>query len=90
MSKGMSGSDIARDLGITRQAVSQTLKSGIRKVYNEILRQRIADTPFDAVCTMMVGFGLHESTQDDINDFIYLLPMDIRREVKKDDRCKNF
>ena len=86
----MSGSEIARAEGITRQAVSQTLKSGVRKVYNEILRQRIADNPFDAVCAMMVGFGLHEATQDDITDFIFLLPMDIRREVKKDDRCKNF
>lgn len=88
MGKGMTGSEIARELDITRQAVSQTLKSGIRKLYHEILRQKIADTPFDAICAMMYAFDIHKAPQEEITDFIFLLPNDIRREVEKDARCK--
>lgn len=88
MNKPMTGSEIARELNITRQAVSQTLKSGVRKMYNEILKQDFADTPFDALVAMMYGFNLHEASHEEIVDFFFLLPNDIRREIKKDARCK--
>jgi DNA-binding transcriptional regulator LsrR (DeoR family) len=88
MNKPMTGSEIARELDITRQAVSQTLKSGIRKMYNEVLRTKIADTPFDAICALMYGFNLHEASQEEVVDFLFLLPNDIRREVEKDARCR--
>jgi hypothetical protein len=84
----MSGSDIARELGITRQGVSQTLKSGMRKLYKEIIRTKIAESPFDAICAMMCCFGLHRAQHDDIVDFLYLLPNDVRRELQNDTKYR--
>lgn len=80
----MTASEISKELGITRQGVSQALKSGLRKLYRKILRTKIADTPFDAICAMMCCFGLHRASHDEVVDFIYLLPNDIRRELEKD------
>lgn len=82
----LNGSEIAKELGITRQSVSQTLKKGLNKLYYKILDEGIADTPFDAVLAMMITFKLHTTTQDDLIDFLYLLPNGIRREVEKDAR----
>jgi len=82
--KRMNGSEIARHLGITRQAVSQTMKSGLRKMYNYILSEGMADSPFDAVMTLIYILKINTASMDDMIDFYNHLPKDIRTVLKED------
>lgn len=80
--RAKSSSDIAREMGITRQAVSQSLKRAITKVYNGLQTEGITDSPAKTLIFMREWFGIED--EDDIKQFITLLPPKIRREVKED------
>ena len=82
--KPMNGSQIAKELGISRQAVSFALRKAILKMYNEVLKQGYADSPFDAVYTLMVMLGLNKGDIEDISEFISLFPKNIQNSFKID------
>ena len=85
MSKnGMTGSEIARHLGITRQAVSQSLKSAMRKIYFTVMSDPETDSPFDAAMSIMSILGQETCGKQDLEEFFQLFPTDIQREIRID------
>jgi predicted DNA-binding protein YlxM (UPF0122 family) len=76
------GAEIARQLGITRQAVSNTLKRAMKKVYYETQKLDSSLGPFETAVQMMKMFQV--SDNDEISKFFHLFPPDIRDEIKQD------
>ena len=68
--KAMTGSEIARELGITRQAVSQALKRAIRKLYDGLMKEGLTDGPIDTVMFMREWLNITED--EDIQQFFEL------------------
>jgi predicted transcriptional regulator len=76
----MSGAEIAKDLGISRQAVSNTLKRAMKKAFIEA--KKIEDwSAFETAVAMSVMFGQDET---DLKKFFRLFPPDIRKEIEAD------
>jgi len=80
--QSMSGSEIARELGISRQAVSQLLKRSISKVYNGILEKGLTDTPTETAMFMMDWFGIED--EEDIQQFYDLFSVEIQDKIRRD------
>lgn len=78
--RAMSGSEISRKLGITRQAVSQALRRAMGKTYRGLLVEKIIDNPTEAVLFMREWFGIID--KEDIEQFFDLFPMDIQDEIR--------
>jgi predicted DNA-binding protein YlxM (UPF0122 family) len=76
------GAEIARQMGITRQAVSNTLKRAMKKVYNETNRLNPDNGPFQSAIQIMKMLEVDKS--EDVNKFFHLFPPDIRSEIKMD------
>ena len=76
------GSEIARELNISRQAVSQSLKRAIIKIYNGLMEKDV--TPTEVVLFMRDWFGVVED--EDIQQFYDLFPKKIKDELKNDTR----
>jgi DNA-binding transcriptional ArsR family regulator len=82
--RAMSGSEISRTLGITRQAVSQALRRGMEKVYYNLLESGLTETPTETVMFMREWFGVMDD--EDINQFFDLLSKEIQDEIRNDER----
>lgn len=80
----MSGADIAKELGISRQAVSNTLKRAMKKVYAEA-RKLEKWSPFEAAVALAVMFGQQDN---ELNKFFKLFPPDVRKEIEADAKEK--
>jgi len=78
--RSKTGSEIAREMGISRQAVSQTLKRSIKKIYDGLLERGITDNPTQTLMYMMEWFGLTDD--EDIQQFYDMFPKKIKDEVK--------
>lgn len=74
------GAEIARQMNITRQAVSNTLKRAMKKVYIETRRLNPELHPFDTAVRMMKMFQVYES--EEVSKFFHLFPPDVRDEIK--------
>jgi hypothetical protein len=77
----MTGEEIAREMKTTRQYVSQTLKSGMKKVYCGIARTKPHYTPYEIALEMLLMFDV--STHD-APAFFNLFPPKYREKIKKD------
>src|SRR5210317_1870968 len=82
--RAMSGSEISRKLGITRQAVSQALKRAMKKVYVGLQEENITESPTETVLYMRQWFGITDD--EDIEQFFDLFPADIQDEIREDAR----
>ena len=80
--KPMSGSEVSRFLGITRQTVSATTKRALGKMYYIVQEKGIADNPFDAMLALMAMCNISDGVVDDVQSFITLFPSKIQDEVK--------
>lgn len=77
--------EIAKEMHLSRQAVSKILKKSLTKVYKNIMNNDLAESPWDALLTMATMFGIRDNTQEsDVKDFYDLLPDYIKEEVKLD------
>jgi predicted DNA-binding transcriptional regulator len=91
--KPMNGAEIAREIGITRQAVSYTLRKSMVKMYHAVIDKGWASSPFEAVVVLMTVLNVNNGDMKDIQEFISLFNLDIQEDVKKDalekygDRC---
>lgn len=84
----MSCAEIGDELGITRQAVSQTLKRAVKKVYNNVIDLEDSEgSPWIAFNIMSNFFGITD--QKDVNMFMNMLPKKIQGEILKDARDKH-
>lgn len=82
--KARTGSEISRELDISRQAVSQSLKRAIIKVYEGLLIEEICDTPTESLMFMREWFGVQDD--EDIQQFYDLFPKYIKDEIMNDAR----
>lgn len=74
------GSEIARELDISRQAVSQSLKRAISKVYKGLMENKVTETPTETVMFMRDWFGVED--EEDIKQFFDLFTSDIQDEIR--------
>ncbi len=79
----MTGSEIADELGISRQAVSQSLKKSMKKIYRQVKKLDLADNPFEIVLVMMDVLNVNRAAKQDVEEFYCLFPKDLQREIRK-------
>ena len=80
----MNGEQIAQELGISRQAVSFTLKKAIRKLYKKMFVYNFADTPFDATLCLMEMLNVSYGDINDVIDFVNLFDEKTKKEIEDD------
>jgi len=80
----LSGAEISREMDISRQAVSYTIRKAMDKMYRHILDVDIADTPFSAILALMVVLGVNNSDNTDIQQFLKMFDKDIINEVTEE------
>jgi predicted transcriptional regulator len=76
------GEQISKELGITRQAVSQSIKRGMEKCYTAVAEMNQDKSPFQVACHLMVMFNVNE--EEETRKFIKLFPPRTRRLIVKD------
>jgi len=76
-------SNIAKSMGISRQAVSQTLRRGLKKFYYGVQELDTSWTPFQ-VATVMAKMLHQDQSVKDLKAFINMLPRDIQNIVIED------
>ena len=77
-----SGSEIARELGITRQTVSATTKRALGKMFRTVQEKDLADDPFEAMLVLMSMCNVSDGSMEDVSAFLSLFPPAIQKEVK--------
>jgi DNA-binding CsgD family transcriptional regulator len=82
--KGYSGAEIAQMLGVTRQAVSNTLKRAMTKVYSETRKVDKTWGPFEAAVANSQIFGVDQDSPEELKKFFKLFPPKIRKEIEED------
>jgi len=80
----MNGQEIADYVGITRQAVSYTLRKSLNKMYSYVLQNDLADSPFDAIIVLMKMLRVTNGNTTDVFDFLSYFNKDIQNDVKSD------
>jgi DNA-binding transcriptional ArsR family regulator len=80
--RAMTGSEISRNLNISRQAVSQSLKRAVTKMYVGLQEKGITESPVETVMVMREWLEIKD--EDDIIQFYELFPKQIREEIKED------
>ena len=82
----LNGSQIAGNLGISRQAVSYSLRKSMGKLYKEVIRKGWVEdnSPFEVILSLMTILGVHNGSVDDVTDFIKLFSSDIQKSVRID------
>lgn len=80
----LNGAEIAREMDISRQAVSYAIRKSMRKMYQYVLDEKIAETPFSAVLAMMIMLGVNNSDNSDIQQFLKMFDKDIVNKVKEE------
>lgn len=73
--------DIAKTIGCTRANVSQCLRNAVKKVYTNIMKNEIADHPYEAFEVMSVMFDL--KSQEDYNELYRLMPSDAKERIRE-------
>lgn len=80
----LNGAEIGKELGISRQAVSYSIRKSIRKMYDYVLKMEYADTPFEAVLVLMNVLGINNGDTDDVISFIGLFDKEVRKSLTTD------
>lgn len=75
------GTEIAEEIGISRQAISQIITKSLKKVYIETRKLDKNKSPFDVVLNMMQILNVEDS---DLHNFIQLLPDTLLRSIQTD------
>ena len=78
--RGMNGAQIAKELGITRQAVSATLKRAMGKMY-EAFKKENKTSPFETAVSIAVGL---EVDDQEFAKFFKMFPPKIRASIEAD------
>lgn len=77
-------SDIARQEGLTRAAISQRLKRALTKIYNQTLKSKIAQSPFEAFETLVGMFDL--TNESDSAELFRAMPYNLQEQIQQDAR----
>lgn len=80
----MNGSEIAKRLGISRQAVSYSIRKSMGKLYDKVWDMKLASSPFDAVVVLMSVLNVDYGSVEDVVEFTKLFDEKIISKVKAD------
>jgi len=80
----MNGAEIAKELGISRQAVSYSIRKSMKKMYKYVLAEGIASSPFQAALALMDVLNVNKGSVSDIKEFISLFDKDIYKQISND------
>jgi len=83
--KPMNGSEIARELGMTRQAVSYSIRKSMKKMYKRVINLGLAEKPFQVILVLMESLNINPNVED-IKEFVKLFDEDIIKLVMDDAR----
>jgi hypothetical protein len=79
--KPMSGEEIAKELGVTRQAISNSLKRAMKKAFDVMKKENKDMDAFEIAVMMATGWNAANS-QAEYNAFFKLFPPAIRKEIE--------
>lgn len=79
--------EIADELGVSRQYISQTTKAALGKVYRNLEKLDPYLSPLEIIESLMMMFKIDH--EDDVADFLESFPPEIKELVKEDAR-KNY
>lgn len=79
----LNGAEIAEQLGMSRQSVSNILKRAMRKFYIQARKFDKTWGPFETSCAMMRMLRI-DNNEEEIKKFYMLFPPDVRNEIEKD------
>ena len=82
MSKEMTGEEVGKELGISRQAVCNSLKRSLGKIYSRLREDNPDLSPFEIASEMMKYFDIG-SNQNEIQNFYNLLPPKVKNEIEE-------
>ena len=82
----MNGSQIAEQLGISRQSVSYSIRRSMKKLYKKVISMGLADRPFDAVLVLMDVLNVGNKDESDIKNFLKLFDKKTIDSVMEDAR----
>lgn len=77
----MTGTEIAKELGITRQAVSNTLKRAMQKAFDEMKKLNKDMDAFEVAAMMAMGWDA-ANTVAEMKKFFTLFPPKVRKEIE--------
>lgn len=80
------GEEIAKEIGITRQAVSQHLKRAVKKFYIETEKIDSTWGPFDIAVNMSIMLNIGEN---DLKKFLSLFPSTLKKKIEDDARLNS-
>lgn len=80
----MTGAQIAKDLGITRQAVSNTLKRALDKAFAEAKKMDSSWDNFDTAVVLSQIFGVEQDSEEELKKFFKLFKPATRKSIEQD------
>ena len=80
----MTGAQIARELGITRQAFSKNLKRDMTKLYAQVRKTDKDLGLFETAVAMSQMFGVEQDSPEELKKFFKLFPPKLRKEIEQD------
>jgi len=83
-SNPMTGSQIAKEVGITRQAVSNTLKRAMDKVFAEVKKLEKGMDNFEVAVMMSQIFGVEQDSEEELKKFFKLFKPATRKKIEED------
>lgn len=86
--KSMSGTEISKELDVSRMAVSQALKRSLKKVYFLLKKYNRHLDSFDIAVTMSQIFKVSLDNDKEMIKFFNLFPPEIKKEIKTNAKDK--
>ena len=80
----MTGAQIAKEIGITRQAVSNTLKRAMDKVFAEVKKLEKGMNNFEVAVMMSQIFGIDQDSEEELKKFFKLFKPATRKKIEED------
>jgi len=80
----MTGAAIAKELNITRQAVSNTLKRALDKAFIEAKKMDKTWSNFDAAVVLSQIFGVEQDSEEELKKFFKLFKPATRKMIEQD------
>lgn len=80
--KAMTGTQVSEELGVSRMAVSQSLKNAFKKIYMLLKKKNRHYDPFDIAVTMSEILRVSLDNETEVNKFFNLFPAEIKKEIK--------
>ena len=80
----MTGAEIAKEIGITRQAVSNTLKRAMDKVFIEVKKLEKGMNNFEVAVMMSQIFGVDQDSEEELKKFFKLFKPATRKKIEED------